>query len=146
MKMSNSPLRETRLSLVEEHCQAENNHDLKAIMATFGDNPFFGLNELEISGREIVEGLYAGFGFADQGSFSNLRVEIRERHVSDESVILEIVITGKHTGVWNGIAATHREISVPACAVFTFDDTERLAGEKVYVDFSIVLRQLGVIA
>jgi steroid delta-isomerase-like uncharacterized protein len=144
--MSNSPLRETRLRLVEEHCLAENNHDLDAIMATFGDDPFFGLNELEISGSETVEAVYAGFGFADQGSFSNLRIETLRRHVSDESVILEIVITGKHTGEWNGIAATNREIRVPACAVFTFDDTERLAGEKVYADFSILLRQLGVIA
>jgi steroid delta-isomerase-like uncharacterized protein len=144
--MPNSPLRKTRLRLVEEHCLAENNHDLDAIMATFGDDPFFGLNELEISGSETVEAVYAGFGFADQGSFSNLRIEILRRHVSDESVILEIVITGKHTGEWNGIAATNREIRVPACAVFTFDDTERLAGEKVYADFSILLRQLGAIA
>ncbi|HZS05540.1 MAG TPA: ester cyclase [Blastocatellia bacterium] len=139
-------LRDARLKLVEEHCLAENNHDLKAIMETFGRNPVFGLNDLEVSGRETVEGLYAGFGFGERGSFSDLRIEVVNRHVNDETIILEITLGGKHTGDWNGLAPTGKEFRVPACAVFTFDDEGRLAGEKVYADLSIILRQFGVIA
>ncbi len=143
---STATSREARLKLVEEHCQAENNHDLNAVMETFGKNPYFGLNDLAINGRETVQGLYAAFGFAEQGSFSKLHIEVVNRHLSDESIILEIILSGKHTGDWNGIAPTGKEFSIPACAVFTFDDEGKLAGEKVYADLSIVLRQFGVIA
>jgi steroid delta-isomerase-like uncharacterized protein len=138
-------VREARLTLVEDHCLAENNHDLNAIMETFGQQPYFGLNELEIDGREALHGLYAGFGFGEQGSFSNLHVEVVRRHLGDEAITLEIVITGKHNAEWNGIPATGKEIRVPACAIFTFDEEGKLAGERVYADFTIVLRQLGML-
>jgi steroid delta-isomerase-like uncharacterized protein len=138
--------REARLKLVEDHCLAENQHDLNAIMETFGAQPYFGLNDLEINGRETVQGLYAGFGFGEQGCFSDLHVEVLRRHVGDEAITLEILITGKHTTEWNGIPATGKAISVPACAIFTFDEAGKLAGEKVYADFSIVLKQLGVLS
>jgi steroid delta-isomerase-like uncharacterized protein len=137
--------REARLKLVEDHCLAENNHDLNAIMATFGAQPYFSLNELELNGRETVQGLYAGFGFGEGGSFSDLQLEVVRRHPGDEAVTLEIIITGKHTGEWNGISATGKAVSVPACAIFTFDEAGKLAGERVYADFTIVLRQLGVL-
>ncbi len=137
---------EARLRLVEEHCLAENNHDLKAIMETFGTNPSFGLNDLNVSGREMVQGLYAGFGFSEDGSFSRLRVEITKRYVSDETIVVEMMLSGKHTGDWNGLAPTGQEFRVPACAIFTFDGEGKLAGEKVYADLSLVLRQFGVIA
>lgn len=137
--------REAQLKLVEDHCQAENNHDLNAIMETFGAHPYFSLNELEINGRATVQGLYAGFGFGEGGSFSDLQLEVVRRHPGDEAVTLEIIITGEHTGEWNGIPATGKSISVPACAIFTFDEEGKLAGERVYTDFTVVLRQLGVL-
>ncbi len=137
--------REAQLKLVEDHCLAENNHDLSAIMKTFGQQPYFGLNELEINGRATIQGLYAGFGFGEQGSFSNLHIEIVRRHLGDEAITLEILFTGKHTAEWNGIPATDKDVSVPACAIFTFDDAGKLAGERVYLDFASVLRQLGAL-
>ena len=143
--LSASTAREARLKLVEDHCLAENKHDLKSIMETFGQQPYFGLNELEISGRATIQGLYAGFGFGKQGSFSNLHVEIVRRYQGDEAIILEILFTGKHTAEWNGIPATDKDIRVPACAIFTFDDAGKLAGERVYLDFASVFRQLGVL-
>lgn len=137
--------RTARLKLVEEHCLAENNHDLNAIMDTFGKQPYFSLNDLEINGRATVQGLYAGFGFGEQGSFSNLHVEVLRRHPGAETIVLEILFSGKHTAEWNGIPATGKAVSVPACAIFTFDEAGKLAGERVYVDFTIVLRQLGIL-
>jgi hypothetical protein len=34
---------------------------------------------------------------------------------------------------------------VPLCGVYTFDDEDRLAGERIYYDRATVLRQLGVL-
>jgi hypothetical protein len=34
----------------------------------------------------------------------------------------------------------------PLCAIFTFDDADRLAGERIYYDRVTVLRQIGVMS
>jgi len=39
---------------------------------------------------------------------------------------------------------TGRTVQFPLCAVFTFDDEDRMAGEKIFYDRATILRQLGV--
>lgn len=139
-------LREQRLKLVEEHCLVENNNDLQGIMRTFGSAPSFKLNGMAFEGREMVQGVYAGFGFGGAGSFSNLHLEIVRRHINDETVIFEFLLSGKHTAEWQGLPPTGKEFSVPACGIFTFDDEGKLAGESVYFDSVAMLKQLGALA
>lgn len=136
---------ENRIKLVEEHLQAENNHNLDAIMATFGQNPSFNLNGLDLGGSESIRGLYDGFGFGGNGSFSNLKAEVRHQHVSNDSIVVELIIKGKHTANFQGIPATDRDFEIPACAIFDFDSEEKLACERVYFDGTLMLKQLGVI-
>ena len=138
--------REARLKLVEEHVRAENAHDLDAIMETFGHQATFMLNGLSLNNRENIRALYDGFGFSEQGGFSNLKAEVKQQHVSDEAITLEIVLSGKHTSEWQGIPATGREFEIPACAIFAFDGEGKLAGERVYFDGALLLKQLGVLA
>jgi steroid delta-isomerase-like uncharacterized protein len=138
--------REARLRAVEEHLDAENNHDIGAIMATFSPQPAFALNGAEFGGAETVRALYEGFGFGEGGSFSGLRVEVLKLHPGDESATAELMLRGRHTGDWQGVPATGREVAVPVCAVFTFDAQDRVASERVYFDGALVLRQLGVLA
>lgn len=59
--------------------------------------------------------------------------------------IIELLFTGTHTDTFQGIQATNREFSVPACAIFTFDGEGKLAGERVYFDGALVLQQLGAL-
>ena len=146
MSTATAPLQDDRIRLVEEHCRVENAHDLAGIMATFGEQPMFALNGAEFNGREMVAALYGGFGFGGPGSFSDLHLAVGTRHVNDETIILELVLSGRHTGEWMGIAATGKEFQVPLCAIFTFDHAGKLAGERVYFDSGIVLRQLGAAA
>lgn len=139
-------LREERLRLVEEHCRVENSNDLDGIMQTFGNAPTFTLNGASFDGREMVQAVYAGFGFGGAGSFSNLHLDVVRRHVNDETVILEFTLSGKHTAEWNGLPPTGKEFSVPACGIFTFDEAGKLAGESVYFDGVAMLKQLGALA
>jgi hypothetical protein len=60
-------------------------------------------------------------------------------------IVLECVISGTHLGAWRGLPPTGRRLEFPLCAVYTFDDRERLAGERIYYDRAMVLRQLGVL-
>jgi hypothetical protein len=135
---------EARIALVKEHLQAENDHNLDAIMTTFGQNPKFNLNGLPLEGTDTIRGLYGGFGFGGQGSFSNLKAEVMQQHVSNESIVIELILRGKHTGNFQGIDATNQEFQIPACAIFDFDAEEKLASERVYFDGALLLKQLGV--
>lgn len=141
---TSADLRAARLARVEEHLDAENRHDLDALMATFGDRPGFGLNDLALEGRDEVRGLYDSFGFGGSGGFSGLACSVVRRHVGDESVTLELVLRGTHTMEWQGIAPTGKSFEVPACAVFDFDAENRIAAERVYLDMGLLMRQLGV--
>jgi steroid delta-isomerase-like uncharacterized protein len=131
-----------RLKLVEEHVRHENDHNLEAIMATFGatahydDEPW----DAHYVGRDAVRAFYAGLLRALPG----LRIDVQHRHASDTAVVLEVVIRGRHLGHWRGLPPTGAQIELPLCGIFTFDDDERLAGERIYYDRATLLRQLGV--
>jgi steroid delta-isomerase-like uncharacterized protein len=131
-----------RLSLVEEHVRLENQHDLEGIMGTFGataqydDEPW----DLHYLGRDEVRAFYDGFLQALPG----VEIDVQRRHASETAVVLEVIIRGRHLGPWRGLPATGRRIEIPLCGIFSFDDEDRLAGEKIYYDRATVLRQLGV--
>ena len=138
-------LLETRLQLVEEHVRAENEHDVNCIMKTFTTEPTFVLNGATVTGHESIRGFYEEFGFGGKGGFANLHVAVLQRHVSDEAVILELMLSGEHQNTWQGIPATGQRFEIPACAVFTFDEAGKLAGEGVYLDGALLLKQLGAL-
>ena len=74
----------------------------------------------------------------------DLHIDVRQQHVAEAAVIVEVVISGHHLGSWRGLPATGRAISFALCGVYTFDSSNRLAGEKIYYDRATVLRQLGL--
>jgi steroid delta-isomerase-like uncharacterized protein len=131
-----------RLALVEEHVRLENQHDLEGIMRTFGasarydDEPW---NDHRV-GRDGVRAFYDDL----LGAMPDLQIDVRQRHASEAAVILEVVVSGRHLGAWRGLPPTGQKVQFALCAVFTFDDEDRLAGEKIYYDRATVLRQLGV--
>lgn len=134
--------REERLALVEEHVRQENQHDLDGIMATFGEDPWYENEPVDEhhDGRDGVRGHYDDLLQA----LPDFHIDIHQRHVTDDHVILETSISGTHQGTWRGLPGTGREVKFDACAVFAFDDQNKLAGERLYYDRATLLRQLGV--
>jgi len=131
-----------RLAFVEEHVAAENRHDLDAIMRTFGSSARYDEKPWDDHhiGRDAVRAYYDGLLRA----MPDLAIDVRKRHVAENAVLLEVVISGQHLGAWRGLPPTGRAVRFPLCGVFTFDIEDRLAGEKIYYDRATVLRQLGV--
>jgi steroid delta-isomerase-like uncharacterized protein len=131
-----------RLKVVDEHVRQENEHDLAGIMRTFGaearfdDEPW----NAHYQGRDDVESFYAGLLQALPG----LHLDVRRRHSAPDTVVLEVIVRGRHLGPWRGLPPTGRHIELPLCGIFTFDDEDRLAGERAYYDRATLLRQLGV--
>jgi len=131
-----------RLKLVDEHVRHENDHDLEAIMDTFGasaryDDEPWGAHYL---GRDEVRAFYAGLLQAVPG----LRIDIERTYASEAAVVLEVIIRGQHLGPWRGLPGTGAQIELPLCGIFTFDNDDRLAGERIYYDRATLLHQLGV--
>jgi steroid delta-isomerase-like uncharacterized protein len=133
---------QARLKIVEEHIALENEHDLDGIMRTFGDAARYDDEpwDAHYVGRQEVRAFYAQLLHA----MPDLHIDVRQRHVAEAAVIVEVIIRGQHLGAWRGLPATGRRIDVPLCGIYTFDEENRLAGERIYYDRATALRQLGV--
>jgi steroid delta-isomerase-like uncharacterized protein len=134
--------RQARIRTVEEHVRCENAHDLEGVLATFGasarydDEPWDEHHE----GRDEVRAYYEAL----LAALPDLRIDIARRYVDDEAIILEVTIRGTHRGTWRGLPSTGRRVQFPLCGVYSFDDDDRLRGEKIYYDRATVLRQIGM--
>lgn len=144
--MADSFISEARVRVLEEHMRAENAHDVDRIMGTFSQSAKFTLNGNTYGGHNLIRVAHERFGFSEGGSFSDLRVEEHRRYASDNAIILEQTVSGKHTGAWEGIEATGRDVKVSVCTIYTFDADDKLVGENVYFDGALLLRQLGVLS
>jgi steroid delta-isomerase-like uncharacterized protein len=138
---SNAPTLAARL--VESHVAAENTHDVDAIMQTFGPNARYRDESWhdDRDGRGNVRRYYEEI----MVSLPDLHIEIVRRHAADDAIVLEVVISGTHLGMWRGLPATGRRVAIPLCGVFSFDDDDRLAEERIYYDRADALKQLGVL-
>jgi steroid delta-isomerase-like uncharacterized protein len=132
----------TRIALVEHHIRLENAHDLEGVLGTFGqsaryDDEAWGERFLGPTGvRQFYQQLMQ--------ALPDLVIDVQHCYVTEEAIVVEVVIRGTHLGGWRGLPATGRRIEFPLCGVYTFDSEDRLAGEKIYYDRGTVLRQLGV--
>ena len=132
----------TRIATVEEHVRLENAHDLEGVLHTFGDTARYD----DEAWGEHYDGGHGVRQFYEQimKALPDLEIDVQHRHVTDNAVLLEVIIRGTHLGEWRGLPATGRRVEFPLCGVYTFDSEDRLAGEKIYYDRGTVLRQLGV--
>ena len=130
-----------RVQVVKDHIHCENAHDLDAIMQTFGetagyhDDPW----DEHYIGRDAVRTYYEQLIRA----IPDLAIEVKRQYVAEEVVILEVVISGTHSGAWRGLPGTGHRLEFPLCVVYTFDEKNMLAGERIYYDRATILRQLG---
>lgn len=132
-----------RERVLGDHLRAENEHDLDGIMATFTPDATLVLNGQTFTGTDIIRRAHAALGFGERGGFSDLRVEEVKRHAAPAAIVLEERLSGRHTGTWEGLAATGRTFEVPLCTVYQFAADGRLEAEHVYFDSALLLKQLG---
>jgi steroid delta-isomerase-like uncharacterized protein len=133
----------SRIALVERHVHLENAHDLEGVLQTFGGTARYD----DEAWGEHYEGASGVRSFYQQlmHALPDLEIEVGRRHISENAILLEVVIRGTHLGAWRGLPATGRRVEFPLCGVYTFDDYDQLAGERIYYDRATVLRQLGVL-
>lgn len=133
---------EARIKLVEEHVLAEVEHDLERIMRTWGESPWFDdvAWEEQSFGRDAVREHYDEL----LRSFPDLAIDVKARHLTDDAVILEVVVSGTHLGQWRELPPLERRMESRVCAIYTFDEEGLLELERTYYDKGIILEQLGI--
>jgi steroid delta-isomerase-like uncharacterized protein len=134
--------RSVRVAIVEEHVRLENEHNLEGVIQTFGESARYDDEpwNQHYEGREQVRQFYQQL----MAALPDLNIEILRRHVAADAVVLEVIIRGTQLGPWRGLPATGRRVEFPLCGVYTFGADDRLAGERIYYDRAMVLKQLGV--
>jgi steroid delta-isomerase-like uncharacterized protein len=131
-----------RIAIVDRHIRLENEHDLEGVLATFGDHARYDDEPWgeHYEGRDGVRSFYRQL----MSALPDLVIDVQRRHVTDDAILVEVMIRGTHLGAWRSLPPTGRRVEIPLCGVYTFDGDDRLAGEKIYYDRGTVLRQLGV--
>jgi steroid delta-isomerase-like uncharacterized protein len=131
-----------RIAVVEQHIRLENEHDLEGVLRTFGDSAQYDDEPWgeHYEGRNGVRQFYQQL----MKALPDFEIEVQRRHVTDDAILVEVMIRGTQLGGWRGLPATGRRVEFPLCGVCTFDADDRLAGEIIYYDRGTVLRQLGV--
>jgi steroid delta-isomerase-like uncharacterized protein len=89
--------------------------------------------------RATAKGLLAGF-FA---GFPGIDHTIEEIIVDDDRAAVRITVRGIHTGEFNGIPPTGKEVSFAAVNLMRFRDG-KIAEQRVFFDSTSFLRQLGI--
>ncbi len=131
-----------RLELVEEHVRRENAHDLAGILATFGSQAWYDDEPWSEhhDGRDAVHRYYEDL----LAALPDLHIHITHRLATEDGVALEVRTSGTHLGPWRGLPPTGRRVEFPLCALYTFDEEGKLAGERIYYDRGSVLHQVGL--
>src|SRR5437879_5201949 len=114
-----SSLRARREEIVRRHVEAESNHDIAGVVATFHHPcydvvPLGVINDGAPAVEELLKGLLAGF--------PDFKAEILTLHHSDTAVILEVRMTGTQRGPWAGIPPTGKPMDVRVACIFEFDE------------------------
>src|SRR5205814_6912133 len=131
-----------RIRQVEEHIRFENAHDLDGLISTFGTNGFYDDDAPWSERHEGLDGVRSYYETMLRAA-PDFHIEVKHRHVAEDCIVLEVELTGTHLGAWRGLPATGRRFDFRLCAVYTFDDQDRLAGERIDDVRTTVLRQLG---
>jgi steroid delta-isomerase-like uncharacterized protein len=137
--------KERMREVVLEHVEAENAHDRERVIATYSRvDPVFEdvpSGARHVGGEEIV----GNYRHLWEG-FPGLKREIRRWTFGEDSVVIELTLSGRHEGPFRGIGRTGREASLRVIAHFQFDEEGRIKQETAYYDSLSFLRQLGIAA
>lgn len=136
--------RDLMRDVIVEHVEAENDSSPERVIATYSrECPAF---------EDVAAGVRYEGGDAIISenyhhlwdSFPGLKREILRWTFGDDSVVIELRLTGVHEGTFRGTPASGRELDFRIIAHFQFDAEGRISQETAYYDRLTFRKQLGL--
>ena len=132
-----------RLALLEAHFNAENDHDLDRIMETFASETEMIYNRQSFRDHSSIAQGHSYIGFAGQGAFAELKTLRDHVHYTEDEVVVEGRLIGKHIGEFQGFAPTGREVELPYVTFYRFDRSGKLVSERVVMNLGTLAHTPG---
>ena len=136
--------RDQMRDVIIEHVEAENAHSRERVIATYSrEHPVFEDVAAGVryeGGESIVADNYRHLW----DGFPGLKREIVRWTLGDDSVVIELRLTGMHEGTFRGRPASGRELDFRIIAHFQFDAEGRISQETAYYDRLTFMQQLGL--
>jgi len=127
-----------RRAQLKPHYDAENDHDMDGIMATFAPDCEMLYNRIPFTGH--IREAHDGFGFSGTGgAFKDIHNHIDGEHFTENEIIIEGRMCGKHVGEFHGIEATGRNVELPFVAFYRFDKTDKLISERIVMNLGVLV-------
>ena len=106
-----------RRALLKTHYDVENDHDMNGIMETFSPDGEMIYNRTPFTDPQSIRYAHSLLGFSGtDGAFENIHNDIDREHVTDDEIIVEGRLCGKHVGEFQCIEATGHNIELPFVA------------------------------
>jgi len=135
--------RERRRTLLRAHLAAENDHDLDRIMRTFSDGTEMLYNGRSFTDRQSIRWAHGYFGWSSvQGAFAGSRGVTDQEHFTDDEIVIESRLFGKHVGEFLGFPATGRDVELRAVVFYRFDKDGKLTSERVVMNLGPLAGEL----
>lgn len=138
--------RERRRALYRAHREAEDRHDLDAILETFSQERASMLyNRAHWTDLDAIRAAHVYLGMSDaQGAFDDIRTVVDAEHFTDDEIVIEGRLVGKHVGDFLGFAPTGREVELPYVTFYRFDDGGKLVSERVVMNTGVLASNVEV--
>ncbi len=129
-----------RRALLKTHYDVENDHDMNGIMATFSPDAEMLYNRTPFTDPKSIRDAHVLIGFSGaDGAFEDVHAYIDGEHFTDDEIIVEGRLCGKHVGKFQGIEATGRNVELPFVAFYHFDKTDKLISERVVMNLGALV-------
>jgi steroid delta-isomerase-like uncharacterized protein len=132
---------ETMRRVLREHVDAENARDRSRVLATYAEQ---GAEFVDVpSGNVFRDGdaIIANYTHLWDGLPGLVR-RIDRWTFGENACVIELMLSGKHEGVYRGLAPTGRSVELKIAAHFEFDESGRIVRETAYYDALTFMRQL----
>ena len=129
-----------RSALLKAHYDVENDHDMDGILATFAPDGEMLYNRVPFTDPQSIRAAHSLIGFSStDGAFKDIHHYIDVEHFTEDEIIVEGRLCGKHVGDFQGIKATGRNVELPFVAFYHFDKADKLISERVVMNLGALI-------
>jgi len=124
-----------RSALLRHHYEVENNHDIDGIMATFSPDGEMHYNRQTFADPDSIKFAHGLIGlWGSDGAIEGAQNHIDNELFTEEEIIVEGRLCGRHIAEFQGIAASNQDVELPFVAIYRFDETDKLISERVVMN------------